>query len=104
MTVCARVWLQVGGIVTVEDTPLGLQLGGVVTGLPPLARGRGGWHVHEGHTCSEDAGVKGHYTARGGADPWLDVKYDTDASGVAHLDRLMPDYSLTLADKYPVLG
>ena len=67
---------------------------GMLTGLEPSVTG--GWHVHTGYSCASGSAVGGHYFDGLDADPWtaVNTNYQSDARGVAVIDKLMPDFSL----------
>ena len=89
-------------MLTIDDTPSGVQLRGTLSGLPASTSGR--WHVDSGYSCDDAAGVFGHYFAAGGADPWTGVSYTSDGSGVAQLDVSISNFSMFDRDAMPVFG
>jgi len=78
-----------------------LSFRGSLSGLP--AESSGGWHIHSGYTCEEAAGVGGHYLVNG-LDPWLSVRYTTDARGVATLTPINtpPVVGCSIERSFPV--
>ena len=87
-------------MIAVHPTSTGSRYKGCLTGLE--ASVSGGWHVHSGFTCGSKWGVGGHYFPDMPSDPWLTTQYQSDASGVAHIDEIMTD--LTLHRTRPVYG
>ena len=90
-----------GGADTVRGMMLEKQVGsssvhfkGMLTGLEPSVTG--GWHVHTGYSCASGSAVGGHYFDGLKTDPWTadNTNYQSDARGVAVIDKLMPDFSL----------
>ena len=76
-----------------------LTVSGVLTGLEPSTSG--GWHVHTGSSCTDAAGAGGHYFDGLATDPWLPVKWHSDANGVAVVSLTMDDFTLDPAgDRY----
>eukprot|EP00413_Alexandrium_margalefii_P019761 CAMPEP_0204533988 /NCGR_PEP_ID=MMETSP0661-20131031/12612_1 /ASSEMBLY_ACC=CAM_ASM_000606 /TAXON_ID=109239 /ORGANISM="Alexandrium margalefi, Strain AMGDE01CS-322" /LENGTH=852 /DNA_ID=CAMNT_0051540413 /DNA_START=76 /DNA_END=2634 /DNA_ORIENTATION=- len=87
------------GTIAVTATTSGIQMQGVVTGLP--ASTTGGFHIHSGFACTVDADVGGHYFEGMTSDPWS-TTYTSDAQGVASIT--LPVASFTLSGSYPVAG
>ena len=88
-----------------SEAPSSVTVRGTLAGLSP---GNGGWHVHSGYSCAQnaldpayenlpgnrasDAAGPAHYgdtSSSGGSDPWSGIEYTADAAGVAHLDKTM---------------
>ena len=88
-----------------STAPSSVTVRGTLAGLSP---GNGGWHVHSGYSCAQnaldpayenlpgnrvsDAAGPAHYgdtSSSGGSDPWSGIEYTADAAGVAHLDKTM---------------
>ena len=91
--------LTQGTLVVQAHTGL-LRIYGYVTGLG--ADVMGGWHVHEGFSCSSHDDIGGHYYS-GLNDPWTNTeKYSTDNNGVAEVSLAVPGFSLD--DEMPVAG
>ena len=69
-----------------------LTMQALLTGLEPGARG--GFHIHDGFTCSSKSLVGGHYFD--GVDVWLNDawKYTADSDGVAAINLTLADFSL----------
>ena len=78
-----RLTSEAGGALTVS---------GVLTGLEPSTSG--GWHVHSGSSCTDAAGAGGHYFDGLATDPWLPVKWHSDANGVAVVSLTIDDFTL----------
>ena len=97
-----------------STAPSSVKIKGTLAGLSP---GDGGWHVHSGYSCAQDAvgyayeagnrvsdaAGPAHYgdtSSDGGSDPWSGVTYTADASGVTHLDKTMTGCA-NLASAHP---
>ena len=91
----------VRGVIAVTTAPDGaLAFTGTLTGLPISSTG--GWHVHEGASCSSSDAPRGHFFNPNGADPWTAITYTSDTAGVASLNATMTSFSLREA--WPVTG
>ena len=88
-----------------------LEVSGLITGVTNPTYSSGGWHVHEGFSCSAADEVGGHYFT-GLDDPWAvqcttpaaknTPCYQPDLQGVAAVNATIRGYSLT--GVMPVLG
>lgn len=76
---------QVSGSFAVSPSGAGSRYTYTISGLAPNSQG--GWHVHEGFSCADAGAPGGHYYDRGAdggsPDPWIPVKWNSDANGVA---------------------
>lgn len=88
---------SVGGTlrVTYDSATSTLTIDGLVSGLTPDSAG--GWHVHEGYTCTDASAVGGHFFAPGTPDAWQPLAYAADSSGVARISVRVHGYSLAAA-------
>ena len=83
-------------VVSMEDSG-SLTFKGTIAGLSMSASG--GWHVHTGSSCSSTKAqsayaVGGHYWPGMSTDPWNQITYQADASGVAQISAAVPGFSL----------
>ena len=92
---------NITGTIAFQSSDGELSIFGYVGGLEPSTSG--GFHIHAGFTCDNADKVKGHYWNPPEApDPWLPIKYSTDAKGVASISVSIADFSLN--DVNPVAG
>jgi hypothetical protein len=90
---------SVGGTLLVQDARPGVLLvTGLLVGLEPYRPGS--WRIHQGFSCSTAVGDP--YVPGSSTDPWLTVRYQADARGVAQINTSLAHFSL--AGINPVLG
>eukprot|EP00966_Prymnesium_polylepis_P167354 3868880-Prymnesium_polylepis.2 len=93
----------VRGLFFSQDSTVGVNITGVLTGLEPGVTA--GWHVHAGYSCDDATGVFGHYMAADGTDPWVTptpTTYTSDTAGVA--DITSDTVKVSLYDSQPIAG
>ena len=94
--------LSVQGLLMVQEHASEMLIEGTLSGLPASAEA--GWHIHTGYTCSDAAGVGGHFYDTAGSDPWNAITYTSDSNGVAAVSVTMSGFSMNALDALPVFG
>eukprot|EP00413_Alexandrium_margalefii_P049831 CAMPEP_0204608056 /NCGR_PEP_ID=MMETSP0661-20131031/60081_1 /ASSEMBLY_ACC=CAM_ASM_000606 /TAXON_ID=109239 /ORGANISM="Alexandrium margalefi, Strain AMGDE01CS-322" /LENGTH=882 /DNA_ID=CAMNT_0051619527 /DNA_START=60 /DNA_END=2708 /DNA_ORIENTATION=+ len=87
------------GTLAVTETASGIQIRGVMTGLPALIEA--GIHIHSGFSCSAAADVGGHYYDGLPSDPWT-TTYTSDANGSSRVAFTVDGF--TISQTMPVAG
>jgi len=89
------------GTVAVLPALGGIQIQGVLTGLP--ASTTAGFHVHFGSTCLDVTDIGSHYFDTGmHSDPWAATTYTSDANGVATI--MLHVGGVTMSNAFAVAG
>ena len=76
-----------GRLIVTAANASAINIEGQVAGLDSSSTG--GWHIHEGRTCSNASLVGGHLYY-GATDPWNTVTYTADAQGNANVTLIYP--------------
>ena len=106
--------LQVRGMLSMTSSATGppqLRIWGILSGLQPGSTG--GWHIHSGFGCTQSSDSytlqeypAGHFYPGldDVGDPWIPVKYYTDANGVAIVDYTIDDFTVAPGHLRTVTG